>query len=704
MQLQTDLKAGGDRLQCFSRLLTVAAHAFSFLTVVINVADVATDIVVCIAFWQEGETLWFGLVLASLLLSHLVYTVTATFLLPSQSHMWRPYGFLPLPLRLLVSLLIAQFVPFINFVLESCHDVASPPAPQLDFGRVVGATAAGDESAVSATLGQAADEEFAGVARSQMLNERLRLGIQSHFRKFGLFYVETVVEAAPQAVIQLLAISFLGRATEAQLLSLCFSLFSITSKMVVLSRSYDARVMMFNFLLFAHDVFSTYYLFTTVIAVETARDVSLGSLHLSWLGYVWLLKVVITMAFAVVSGIAGLIIIVVVQVQDGKFSQNKYPLLAGVLASVVLFAPAALVFEACKLSWWPLSRRIDSNAKVSCDPRVGLLVSFLSRDDRHSSRLRFILNYIAAAHCVVAYNPAVTATMTILWHGAIRTEAARRTPFASEAERAGAANLSLQQCIHGQPRVFFTPMWRYFRRQRSSTIPLSVAKNLVGTSFTLRVSEWNHAGWLLWKESRRAWNTTAFTWRTVLLSLWGGTACAMVLLGQAVSFAYPFVNAGFQFHTHNTLQATCFYAACAALLGAICLAPTAFYCNAVESVFGPLLSPFLSQEALLLAVADYHQPAHVGVLQSMVSPRVLPADVTDLVARFITPRDVGIHHLTIAECDELKRDLAARDAPTMEEHEAADETSTPSDGVGEGAASTNPFGEDQDHAMMTTTV
>jgi hypothetical protein len=124
----------------------------------------------------------------------------------------------------------------------------------------------------------------------------------------------------------------------------------------------------------------------------------------------------------------------------------------------------------------------------------------------------------------------------------------------------------------------------------------------------------------------------------------------------------------------------------------------------VESIFGPLLAPFLSQEALLLAVADYHRPAHVGVLQSMVSPRVLPADVTDLVARFITPRDVGIHHLTIAECDELKRDLATRDLPTMDEHEATDEASTPSDDVGESAASTTPFGEDRDHTMMTTTV
>jgi hypothetical protein len=545
MQPQTDLKAGGDRLQCFSRLLTVAAHAFSFLTVVINVADVATDIAVCIAFWQEGETLWFGLVLASLLLSHLVYTVLATFLMPEEIHVWRPYKSLPVPLRLLVSLLIAQFVPFINFVLESYHDATSPPAPQLDFDGVVVATAAGNESAVGAALGQAADEEFAEVARSQMLNERLRRGIELHFRKFGLFYVETVVEAAPQAVIQLLAISFLGRATEAQLLSLCFSLFSITSKMVVLSRSYDARVMMFNFLLFAHDVFSTYYLFTTVIAVETARDVSLGSLHLSWFGYVWLLKVVITMGFAVVSGIAGLIIIVVLMIQDGRITQNKYQLLGGVLASVVLFAPAALVFEACKLSWWPLSRRIDSNARISCDPRVGLLVSFLS-----AGRPPFVA---ASFHLESHRGRPLSGCVQPSGDSHNDHPVARSHPHRSCASRALCARSGQGWSRGSQPSAM--PPGATPRLFHADVALLPQATFQHHTAVGGKESRWNlgHAArftveshGVVAVEGEPALvehDGGHVAW--VLLSIWGGTACVMILLGQAVSFAYPFVNAGF---------------------------------------------------------------------------------------------------------------------------------------------------------------
>ena len=80
----TAIAHGDDDFGCFKGLLQFAGYAFGVLTVIINIADVTTDIIVAIQFHRDGETTWFWLVVSSLILAHLVYTFIGTAVLHDQ--------------------------------------------------------------------------------------------------------------------------------------------------------------------------------------------------------------------------------------------------------------------------------------------------------------------------------------------------------------------------------------------------------------------------------------------------------------------------------------------------------------------------------------------------------------------------------------------------------------------------------------------
>jgi hypothetical protein len=113
---------------------------------------------------------------------------------------------------------------------------------------------------------------------------RLQKSMQKHVKANVGFYVETVVEAIPQAVIQLIAVTALGQATTLQLLSMCLSLFSIVSKAYIVSVSFDLRAMLFKASLVAFDVFSMFYLFATVLAMDETVETTVWMLLPSGLG------------------------------------------------------------------------------------------------------------------------------------------------------------------------------------------------------------------------------------------------------------------------------------------------------------------------------------------------------------------------------------------------------------------------------------
>jgi hypothetical protein len=151
------------------------------------------------------------------------------------------------------------------------------------------------------------------------------------------------------------------------------------------------------------------------------------------------------------------------------------------------------------------------------------------------------------------------------------------------------------------------------------------------------------------------------------MGVWGGFVAVVYTLGQIYSFAYPFANAGVNFSAHNILQATCFYAACAALSVALIFAPVAYrYWRLNATLVRISQSIHMDEKLTLDMVAAYHAPPHIGCLQEAVPVAVLPAEVTAVCGGFVNASDVGLGALSIAECNALKRRIASRGACDVE--------------------------------------
>jgi hypothetical protein len=643
----------GQDLRCLSRLITAAGYLFSVLTVAINLADVATDIFVAVEFYRDGEMLWFWLVMGSLILAHIIYAISVAFLLPANVDAWEGFNVVPAPGRLFIGLLIAQFVPVINLVL-TCMSKGDP-TDDID----------GPASQAEQQLDRAALETADDVARSQLLNKRLEEGAKVYVMRYGLFFVETAVEAAPQAVIQLLAISFLGRSTPVQLVSLCFSFFSITSKLFLLCRSYDVRVMMFNFLLFAHDVFSTYYLFSTVIAAETRPQTTFFGLDVSWLAFIWLWKVIVTMTMAFISCCGVWISSMWLDIESGNRENCAKSFSAG-LFGLLLYAPGALIYETLKTSYYVLSHAIGWEGRIRVDARMAIVTSFLRRDDASSTRKRFMLEYFIAHQLAVVDAQAKSLQgLPTVTHNDVRREQRRLAaePLGTSLPT-DAQSLTIIEAFYSRPEVFYLPLRMYLRDCAVAGTPLSNTRleRMVVQAYTLRMGECvDRKESLAWRQWRHNWNNLKCEKRFV--TCWWILATTVATVGQLFSFAYPFINTGFQAETHNALQMTCFVALCFCLFAALALAPWAVYSHHIDALFGPFLGPYrtaMTEELLLQAIADFYRPPHIQVLQSLVPTVVLPTEVVGIAALYVTAHDVGLGQLTAAECEAIKLDLEAR--------------------------------------------
>ena len=209
---------------------------------------------------------------------------------------------------------------------------------------------ADDAGAGDDARSRAVRDEWEAARRARIMQRRMEKAMRAHFRRYGLFYVESGIEAAPQAVIQLVAISFLGSPSTAQLASLAMSLFSIVSEAMIFSHSFDVRVMAGKFCLAAHDVFSTFYLFSTLLSADRPQQVSfLGLIDLSWLAWLWVWKTIVVDGAIICSGFVAFAHFIV---QESPWKAKKLAAICGlVFLGVIAVAPLALAVECGKLSW-----------------------------------------------------------------------------------------------------------------------------------------------------------------------------------------------------------------------------------------------------------------------------------------------------------------------------------------------------------------
>jgi hypothetical protein len=638
-------------LACLACILTAAGHAFAFLTVAINLADVTTDVVVAVQFFQDGDTVWAWLVVASLIIAQLVYTVAGAMFMRKtfKGSRWSSW---PLQLRMLPLLPIAQLLPLFNFMVHRLGFDAKEP----DIAMTI-QSASNDEEAPLLGHNTIVQEQLDAVAHSELVSRRLQQAAEAHISTYWAFYLESAVEAAPQAVIQLLAITFLGRASTAQMVSLCCSLFSITSKAVVLSQAYDVRVMVFKFMLAAHDVFSAFYLFSTLLAIETVKQTTFFGLEVSWIGNIWLWKTVVCAALGALTMLAFLPVFLA---KDGC----KPVLVLLIIVAIIGFPPALLAYEVCKLTYVNLVWLLLF--KVKKDARGSILASFLESDDSSHTKLRHVTEYLLADRMLIGHQqrgtPGVSET--------VREYLPQHRERMQQLLRAGPQTHSpltsswITQYLY--PDDFYVPVMRALYGTESERAQLSLrylAKHNVAEFHVPAVAQAEGVSmqFLYFVKS----HLEGAGWAEAPFCLCLSALTCITVPGQLLSLAYLFINAAFQFHTHNILQATCFYAACFALLIAVLLSPRAVFFFRIDAAFHVFLkygdTKNTATTELAQWIEQYYLPHHAELLTDSVPATVLPTDVVhDVVAGFLGTTDLNTQAMTKTEALALRERLASR--------------------------------------------
>jgi membrane protein YdbS with pleckstrin-like domain len=632
MELEAALLGAQEELQdasaphrCLVALRDVSRWVFAVTLIVGHVAYVVANLIVAAEFYEQGDTTWFAVQVAFLIASNLA---VAVFALEFHVRHWPAVDEWSLPSLFALCVVIGPSLPLVTYIGgNSCQKARE---------RV---TAHGGDDGVFHLNSRYMREETKESAISVFLSYIL-LGdsFNAHFRKYGVFYVETLTGAIPQAVIQLLAIThiaFLGGASYAQLISLCCSLFSIMSKAVIFAASYDVKVFIFSFLLVAHDVFSTFYLFSTVMAQETQKDTDFLGLPVSYLGYAWLAKAFVSAACYVIGG--GVLVVVI---KDGCYSR-----VVAVALGALVMCSVPLAAEFLRLGIYPLLRfRSERQNNQQAADGIATLWNFLRRDDSSGSRLRHIVE------CVMTYeiirrgaNPfkprhsAISGDPLGVYRNTTTYLESMISPWSLERPLPVPDNVPTDvDLLHLRPAWYFAPLWQHVqaigpggrltmwdveRLTRCSPSVMSFPRTkrtyffLSGAKDELLEAK---------RERNVRWAVEA-------------TAVAIFTLGQILSFVYPFINASVNFRSHNLLQTVCFYGLCATLLLALPFVPATYRHQVFRwSVCSWSTSAF-PIDSVRTWIAGYYTPTSVSVaLEAAVDVSVVPGEVmAAVVAPFV---------------------------------------------------------------------
>ena len=371
------MQRGKWKRECVDRLVTAWGWIFDALLILINLTDVVSDCLVAAQFYRDGHATFFWLIIASLLLANIIYTIYAVEVMCRDTRLWKTYRII----QYVVIFPFAQLAPTANWFREQFW-----PSSTSTSG------VAGWNAGFLGGAGAAAEEEAEAIAASSKLMERLDKALAVHFRTHLLFYVESVVEAIPQSIVQLLAVTFLDTASPLQVFSLSLSLVSIISKGYVLSRAFAVGTMAFKFVLGAHDVFSLFYIVSTVISRSARPDVHLfGDVYIDYLSAAWLIKIGVNAFNATIAGIVALCVIASDELRYNSCSFKmigKGLLMIGGAALVAV--PGIIAAEGGKLLW--INLLITSlEPQTKTFPTMAMYFSFVNRGD-YAERQRYVVS------------------------------------------------------------------------------------------------------------------------------------------------------------------------------------------------------------------------------------------------------------------------------------------------------------------------
>ena len=250
-----------------SKVATACCNlGYDILTILISIADVTTDIIVLIDFYNKDRMVFFGISLAILILAQCAYSIAFMARYNTMNNCDECGGFT----LLFCCIPFGTFVAFIMY-FGSEESEFGCLSDQLDayFDIPSWFTVESDDSKMVKFIKKKLD------------------------RHLG-FIIEAAIEAFPQSLLQIIAIVYFQEANYISIISILLSMFSVMTKSLILSQGVEKYTFIWTWLCVVTDFFGIFFTLTWVFYTN-------DNIHGDFLGYFNIFGAIWLWKFAVVT-------------------------------------------------------------------------------------------------------------------------------------------------------------------------------------------------------------------------------------------------------------------------------------------------------------------------------------------------------------------------------------------------------------------
>eukprot|EP01084_Bolivina_argentea_P246470 412473_1 len=298
----------------------VVSISYDLLTILISIADITTDIIVLIDFWMKGRTTFFAISLVILILAQCSYSIAFAMRFDTIYTWGSAKAFAAFCCMLPFGTFVAFFIYFAND--ESGFECFN------EF--------------IYNTLGLDGEGIFYVRNDDSKMVKWIKRKLERHLG----FLLESVIEAFPQSLLQIVAIVYYEEATYVSIISILLSMFSVMTKSLMLSQGIDIFTFIWTWLCVVTDFFGIFFTLTWVFYSHDA-------IHGNFMGYfnifgqIWLWKFAISTLIPIAFGIIVFFGLVYWVIACGLFFDPEFSRLAlercGYSCLWIIFSPILAV-------------------------------------------------------------------------------------------------------------------------------------------------------------------------------------------------------------------------------------------------------------------------------------------------------------------------------------------------------------------------
>ena len=254
------------------------SFGYDILTILISIADVTTDIIVLLDFYEKDRMVFFGISLGILILAQCSYSFAFT-------TRFETFDSWPVIIACICFCCILPFGTFVAF----CIYFAGQDGCFSDFLH----NSLGLDTS-SLYFDNPKDSEFAKWIK-QKLDKHLG------------FILEAAIEAFPQSLLQIIAIVYFQEANYISIISILLSMFSVMTKSLILSQGLEKFTFIWTWLCVVTDFFGIFFTLTWVFySNDLIHGEFLGYFNI--FGQIWIWKFFISVLIPVGLGIIAAVI------------------------------------------------------------------------------------------------------------------------------------------------------------------------------------------------------------------------------------------------------------------------------------------------------------------------------------------------------------------------------------------------------------